>query len=77
MHIHPHSHTHAQTYSQSHTYIVTHLKKEVHRKSMTDQVNTTKVQLDEPMSFTGVTYRNVAWELLTGMWVGSHLQEQK
>jgi hypothetical protein len=32
---------------------------------MTDQSMHTKVQLDEPMNFTEVTYRNVGGELVT------------
>lgn len=38
-----------------------------HRESRTDQsTNTNKVQLGEPLSSTGVTYRNMGEGLLTG-----------
>jgi hypothetical protein len=47
------------------------------------KVYTTEVQLDEPMSLTGVTYRNVGEGLqeygggVTGIWGRGYLQEQK
>jgi hypothetical protein len=54
-HTHTHTHAHARTHTHTHTHLFTPDKKFTTGQSM----DTTKVQFVEPVSFMGVTHRNM------------------